>query len=80
MVVVEYGNSAGIKMLLEAGTDFSIKDANGKTAYDIAEEENYTKCMELLKEAENADGAVLPNFFWQCILRTLYCNGSIYLC
>ena len=42
------GNYQVVKILLDCGTDVSLKDALGKTAYDYAVEYNHSEIIELL--------------------------------
>ena len=41
------------ELLIDAGADINIKDNKGKTALDIAEDEDYQDIVELLENADN---------------------------
>lgn len=41
-----------IKLLLKSGARYICRNAEGKTAADIAREKGYDKCLELLGELE----------------------------
>lgn len=51
MYAAEFGYPCIIKELLEFQADFSKVDVDGKTAYDLAFENGYEGCMEVLGEA-----------------------------
>lgn len=48
---VEANQIEAVRILLVAGADPYIKDAHGKTAFDIARENGYSDILELLESA-----------------------------
>jgi ankyrin repeat protein len=48
---VEANQIEAVRILLVAGADPYIKDAHGKTAFDIARENGYSAILELLESA-----------------------------
>ncbi|SMC20295.1 Ankyrin repeat-containing protein [Andreprevotia lacus DSM 23236] len=48
-MAVSYGKPEFVKALLANGADKSLKSASGKTAYDIAKDDNKTTLLALLK-------------------------------
>ena len=49
MMAAGNDNATNTKILLDAGADKTLKNQDGKTAYDIAKEQNATEAMALLK-------------------------------
>ena len=47
----EMGNKEIVELLLKAGADVNIKNEDGKTALILAQENNHTAIVELLKQA-----------------------------
>lgn len=45
-ISAEHGHLSNIKLLLEAGASFVIKDSNGLTALDLSERAGHKKCVE----------------------------------
>ncbi len=53
MILVARGDYPAVKMLLAYHPDLDLKNAEGKTALDIAEEHEYEDIVRLLKNREN---------------------------
>ncbi|XP_019766471.2 leucine-rich repeat serine/threonine-protein kinase 1 isoform X4 [Dendroctonus ponderosae] len=53
-VCAEYGHLNNIKTLLQHNANIQIKDGNGLTALNVAENCGQTKCAQLIKEAADA--------------------------
>lgn len=47
----EHGHESNVKSLLENNASMLVRDANGMTAYDIADKCGHKSCMTLLREA-----------------------------
>lgn len=50
LIAVSSGNKEIVQLLLENGADINIKNIDGKTAWSLAEERNYSKIVDLLKK------------------------------
>lgn len=47
----EHGHDSNVKLLLEYNASMLVRDANGMTAFDIADKSGHSSCMLLLREA-----------------------------
>lgn len=47
----EHGHVNNVRVLLDAGASFVVKDRNGLTAMDLADRSGHEACVNLLKEA-----------------------------
>lgn len=54
----EKGNKAGVLLLLTHGADKTIKDKEGKTALDLAQQRNRHKVVKLLSSNRKRKGPV----------------------
>ena len=52
MYAAEKGHIEIVKLLLDHGADINAKDKDGKTALDLARENNKEKIVEYLKQAK----------------------------
>lgn len=50
-ISAEHGHASNVKVLLDAGASYLVKDANGLTALDLAERGGQQECVQLLREA-----------------------------
>lgn len=47
----EHGHEENVRLLLEFNASMLVRDANGMTAYDIADKCGHEGCMTILKDA-----------------------------
>jgi ankyrin repeat protein len=55
MMAAKYGNPQAVKLLLEAGADFSLKNALGLTAFDFAQQADRLDSANLISAAIRAN-------------------------
>lgn len=60
MAAAYYGNSEVVGLLLEGGAKRELKSKHGKTALDIATEENKAEVVSILREHERLELVVRP--------------------
>ena len=47
------GQAAVVKLLLERGADASVRDTNGKSALELAEEGGHSSCVDILRGSDS---------------------------
>ena len=60
MVAVRNGDEEKLELLIEAGVDLGIKNNEGQTAGEIANEKGDVECLKIIEAAESELDALIP--------------------
>ena len=56
IMAAENNNEAVVQLLLDAGADKDVKDNDGKTALDVANEEEFTPIVRMILQCQSKEG------------------------